>query len=244
MSADTELETRFSKLGGVFLTPIRVIKQRLKTIRGLVCDWDGVFNTGQKGDGSTSTFTEADSMGTNLLRYALWRGHGGALPVAALITGEDNPSARGFALREHFHAIYHGARNKTAAIEAFCGVHNVSSEELVCVFDDVNDLGMSFGCGIRVLVRRESSPLLHDYVARQHLCDYITAHPPDRYAVREVCELLLGLLGSFDAVVASRVAWDDDYSRYFTARQAVATQVIEAAGKSFLEVGQGGKGGT
>jgi 3-deoxy-D-manno-octulosonate 8-phosphate phosphatase (KDO 8-P phosphatase) len=71
------------------------------------------------------------------------------------------------------------------------------------------------------------------------LCDYITAHPPERNAVREVCELLLGLLGSFDAVVASRVAWDDDYARYFAARQAVATQLIEAATKG-AATGQGG----
>lgn len=229
MSADTELEMRFSKLGGVFLTPIRVIKQRLLTIRGLVCDWDGVFNGGAKGEGSASTFSEPDSMGTNLLRYALWRAHGGVLPVAALITGADNPSARGFAEREHFHSIYHGARTKTGAIEALCGTHNISSEQLVCVFDDVNDLGMSFGCGIRVLVRRDASPLLHDYVTRQHLCDYITAHSAERYAVREVCELLLGLLGSFEAVVASRVAWDDEYARYFAARQAVATRLIDSA---------------
>jgi 3-deoxy-D-manno-octulosonate 8-phosphate phosphatase (KDO 8-P phosphatase) len=239
MSADTELETRFSKLGGVFLTPITVLKHRLKTIRGLVCDWDGVFNTGAKGDGSPSTFTEPDSMGTNLLRFALWRARGHALPVAAFITGADNPSARAFALREHFHAIYYGERNKTAAIEALCGAHNLSSEQLVCIFDDVNDLGMSFGCGIRVLVRRDASPLLHDYVARQHLCDYITGHGPERNAVREVCELLLGLLGSFDAVVASRVAWDDDYGRYFAERQAVPTQLIDAAAKA-ERAGQGG----
>ena len=86
---------------------------------------------------------------------------------------------------------------------------------------------MAFGCGIRVLVRRDASPLLHDYVARQGLCDYITAHPAERHAVREVCELLLGLLGSFDAVVASRVAMDPVYMGYFAARQSVKTQIID-----------------
>jgi hypothetical protein len=45
--------------------------------------------------------------------------------------------------------------------------------------------------------------------------------------VREVCELLLGLLGSFDAVVASRVAMDPTYVGYFTARQSVTTEVID-----------------
>jgi len=226
MSRDAELEARFTKLGGAFLTPPGVLRARLKSIRGLVSDWDGVFNAGSKGDGVTSTFGEPDSMGINLLRYALYREHN-KLPVAALITGEDNPSARAFAQREHFHAIYHGARAKTAAIEALCAAHKLSSEQLICLFDDVNDLGMAFGCGIRVLVRRDASPLLHDYVARQGLCDYITAHPAERHAVREVCELLLGLLGAFDAVVASRVAMDPVYVGYFTARQSVPTQIID-----------------
>jgi 3-deoxy-D-manno-octulosonate 8-phosphate phosphatase (KDO 8-P phosphatase) len=228
MSADVELEARFSKLGGVFLTPVGVLRKRLKNVRGLVSDWDGVFNAGAKGEGATSTFGEPDSMGTNLLRYALWREHG-ALPMAALITGADNPSARAFALREHFDAIYHGARTKTAAIEALCRTHRLSSEQVVCLFDDVNDLGMAFGCGVRILVRRDASPLLHDYVTRQGLCDYITGHSPERHAVREACELLLGVLGSFDAVVASRVAWDDEYTRYFDARQKISTQVIDQA---------------
>ena len=225
MSLDREIEARFSKLGGVFLTPVGVLHERLAGLRGLVSDWDGVFNDGAKGDASSSTYNEPDSMGTNLLRYALWRAHG-TLPVAALITGADNPSAREFARREHFHAVYHGARNKTAAIEAFCASQRVSSERLLCIFDDVNDLGMAFACGVRVLVRRTASPLLHDYVTRQHLCDYITGHTGSAHAVREVCELVLGLLGAFDAVVASRVAWDAEYARYFAARQAVATEIV------------------
>jgi 3-deoxy-D-manno-octulosonate 8-phosphate phosphatase (KDO 8-P phosphatase) len=225
MKLTAELEV-FSKLGGTFVTPIETLLERMATIRGFVCDWDGVFNQGAKGEGAESTYSEPDSMGTNLLRYALWRVHG-ELPVTALITGADNPSARTFALREHFHAIYYGARTKTAAIEALCRAHRVSSDQLVCVFDDVNDLGMAFACGIRIFVQRSASPLLREYVVRQGLCDYVTAHSAERHAVREVCELLLGLLRSFDAVVASRVAWDRDYAAYFQARQAVATEFVD-----------------
>ncbi|HUL80560.1 MAG TPA: phosphatase, partial [Gammaproteobacteria bacterium] len=103
MSREAELEARFAKLGGAFLTPPSVLRARMKSIRGIVSDWDGVFNAGSKGEGATSTFGEPDSMGINLLRYALYREHN-RLPVAALITGEDNPSARAFAQREHFHA--------------------------------------------------------------------------------------------------------------------------------------------
>jgi 3-deoxy-D-manno-octulosonate 8-phosphate phosphatase (KDO 8-P phosphatase) len=226
VSLDREFEARFSKLGGVFLTPVSTLHERLAGIRGFVSDWDGVFNDGAKGDSSASTYNEPDSMGTNLLRYALWRAHG-AMPPVALITGADNPSAREFARREHFHAVYHGARNKTAAIGAFCTSRSMSSEQLLCLFDDVNDLGMAFACGVRVLVKRTASPLLQDYVARQKLCDYITGHTSSTHAVREVCELVLGLLGAFDAVVASRVAWDADYARYFAERQAIPTEILD-----------------
>ena len=225
MKPETELRV-FEKLGGTFVTPIHTLVERARTIRGLVADWDGVFNQGAKGEGASSTYSEPDSMGTNLLRYALWRKHG-ELPIAALITGADNPSARTFAVREHFHAIYFGSRNKTAAIEALCRTHGCSSDRLVCMFDDVNDLGMAFACGIRVYVQRSASPLLREYVVRQGLCDYVTAHSAERHAVREVCELLLGLLGAFDAVVASRVAWDRDYAAYFAARQALATESVD-----------------
>ncbi|HET8698360.1 MAG TPA: phosphatase, partial [Gammaproteobacteria bacterium] len=73
MSLDREIEARFTKLGGVFLTPVRTFRERLAGIRGIVSDWDGVFNDGAKGDASASTYNEPDSMGTNLVRYALWR---------------------------------------------------------------------------------------------------------------------------------------------------------------------------
>lgn len=225
MKPEAELAV-FTRLGGTFVTPIGTLVERMRMIRGFVSDWDGVFNQGAKGEGAESTYNEPDSMGTNLLRYALWREHS-ELPIAALITGLHNPSARTFALREHFHAVYYGARNKTAAIEALCRTQRVSSDRLVCIFDDVNDLGMAFACGIRVYVQRSASPLLREYVVRQGLCDYVTAHPAERHAVREVCELLLGLLGSFESVVTSRVAWDADYAAYFSARQALTTEFID-----------------
>ena len=225
MKPEAELAV-FSRLGGTFVTPIGTLIERMRTIRGFVSDWDGVFNQGAKGEGAESTYSEPDSMGINLLRYALWRQHG-ELPIAALITGAENPSARSFALREHFHAVYFGSRNKTVAIEALCRTQRVSSDRLICVFDDVNDLGMAFACGIRVFVQRSASPLLREYVVRQGLCDYVTAHSAERHAVREVCELLLGLLGSFEAVVASRVAWDPSYAEYFAQRQALATEFID-----------------
>lgn len=215
---------RFAALGGVFLTPPGALASKLEAVRGLVFDWDGVFNRGVKGEGSASTFSEADSMGTNLLRYALWR-RDGSLPSSAIITGELNPSARRFVDREHFDALYQGIKDKGDALESFRARHGLARRELVCVFDDVNDLAMAEGCGVRMLVRRSASPLLGEYVAAQGAADYITGNGADAYAVREIAELLIGLMGAFTVVVESRVLLDERYRSYFDARQAIKTEL-------------------
>jgi len=219
-------EALFSGLGGVFLTDAAVLRSRLEAVRGLVFDWDGVFNAGVKGPDSSSAFSEADSMGTNMLRYGLW-GRSRVLPVTAIITGEQNAGADLFVQREHFHALYQGVKHKGEAIDHFCSYHELSRSQLACVFDDINDLGMADGCGVRVLIRRASSPLLENFAVRHGLCDYITGAEGGNHAVREVSELLLGLLGVFDAVVQSRRTVDDSYTAYFTDRQAVETEVVD-----------------
>jgi 3-deoxy-D-manno-octulosonate 8-phosphate phosphatase (KDO 8-P phosphatase) len=228
MPVSTGFEKRFSELGALFLTGAAELRARLDSVRALVFDWDGVFNPGAKTSAAGSGFSEADSMGTNLLRYALWR-RDGQLPRAAVVTGEENPSARAFALREHFDAVYWRVKDKARALESFCSAYELSPRNVLCIVDDVNDLGLAAQCGLRVLVRRDAGVLLHEYVARRGLCDYVTAMPADRYAVREVAELMLGLLGAFDAVVESRRAFDAEYRRYFDCRQAVATELHDAA---------------
>ena len=230
MAAPAGFEKGFSELGALFLTSAAELRSRLGSVRALVFDWDGVFNAGAKTADGGSGFTEADSMGTNLLRYALWR-RDGRLPSVAVVTGEENPSARAFALREHFDAVHFGVKDKARALEAFCSARGLSPGEALCVVDDVNDFGLASQCGIRVLVRREAGVLLQEYVARRGLCDYVTAMPGDRCAVREVAELMLGLLDAFDAVVESRRAFDAQYRRYFDCRQAVATELHDASAR-------------
>lgn len=213
---------RFSDAGGVFVTPATTIATRLRDIRAVLFDWDGVFNSGVKGPSLPSTFSEADSMGSNMLRYALWR-QAEQLPIAAVVSGEDNRVALQFAKRERFQAVYIGVRDKRLVIEHLCSRHKLERGEIACVFDDINDLGMAALCGLRYLVRRPASPLLTHYVAERELCDYISANDPTQHAVRELCELSLGLLGMFDQIVDSRAAYDTSYQRYFTERQSERT---------------------
>ena len=193
------LVEKFTAAGGNFVTPAEDLTQKVALCRAVVFDWDGVFNRGVKGPGSPSTFSEADSMGTNMLRYGLWRSRE-ALPASLIITGEANPAAELFAKREHFDALYQGVRIKGEIIEQVCTDYGLASHALACVFDDINDLGMAAGCGVRVLVRRDSSPLLQEHVSRESLSDYITAAEADGHAVREAAEMLLGLMDAFDRI--------------------------------------------
>ena len=235
---EIDISQHFSELGGVFVVAPKELATRLKTIQALIFDWDGVFNDGSKGTGTASTFNEADSMGTNMLRYGLWL-QNGRMPVSVVITGAKNSTAVDFAEREHFNAILAGIRNKGNAVEYICSQYNLSPQTLACVFDDINDLAMAKRCGVRCLVQRQASPLFKEYVRNGGYCDYITAQRTGRHAVREISELFLGLCGIFEKVVDSRVAVDQAYRDYMERRQAIATRLYGQVDDAIVETKTG-----
>ncbi len=218
----TAVLANFQAIGATFVSPLGEIAQKLGNCRAVVFDWDGVFNDGRKGQTSDSGFSEADSMGTNMLRYALWRKLG-QLPYSAIISGENNGSAVKFAKREHLTDVYTGIADKRLIINRICQSQGLEPDQIACVFDDINDLPMAGLCGIRLMVRRNASPLFAKYVARRFLCDYVSGVDSQHYAVREICEMLLGVMGCYGEVVTSRVSLDKEYRDYLDARQSVVT---------------------
>lgn len=226
----------FADLGGVFVVPAIDLAAKIKNVQALIFDWDGVFNDGTKDAERPSTFNEADSMGTNMLRYGLWL-RNGRLPVSAVISGEKNAAAKFFAEREHFDAVYSGIGDKRQAVAHLCVENKISSKSIACVFDDINDLSMAKLCGVRCLVRRPASPLFTRYTRDNQLCDYITGNESGRQTVREISELILGLSGIFKKVIESRLAFDQSYREYFSRRQAVATRFYKQKGEAILEAG-------
>ena len=227
MNDTAEIESLLSGLGAHFVVSIEELRLRLENIEAFVFDWDGVFNRGEKGEGSASTFSEPDSMGTNLLRYAFWRARG-KLPVCAVVSGADNPTARSFARREHFNAVYSGFADKTAAFENLEATHSLNRNSIAYVFDDANDLSAANDCALRFMIRRDASPLLREYAVTGGLVDYVTAARAGEYPVREIAEMLVGVLGSYSQVFASRQQFDADYQQYFSARQECHTEVVNA----------------
>ena len=94
----------FENGGGEFISPPLLFSEKLKKVKLIIFDWDGVFNDGFKRGEEGSIFSEVDAMGTNMLRYALWK-YQAALPITVVIAGENNPASRALAQREHFHEV-------------------------------------------------------------------------------------------------------------------------------------------
>lgn len=219
-----ELQQIFETLGGRFVTPPGALAARASRVKALVFDWDGVFNDGVKDDSGSSTFSEVDSMGTNLLRFGLWL-HQGRLPAVAIITGVHNERALELVGREHFHAGYVQAKHKVAVLEHFLNQHGLQPHEVAFFFDDALDLSVAAVVGVRILVKRAANPLFTSYVLENNLADYVTGHESGRFAVREACELLLGLLGRYDEAMAERLRYFPVYDEYYAARQAIVPQL-------------------
>ena len=89
----------FTEIGGEFIIPEASLIEKMKHIKAFVFDWDGVFTDAGKDHLLQSRFSEADSMGTNLLRFSYYLNHK-ELPITAIISGEKNSAAFTFVDRD------------------------------------------------------------------------------------------------------------------------------------------------
>jgi 3-deoxy-D-manno-octulosonate 8-phosphate phosphatase (KDO 8-P phosphatase) len=216
------VESIFREAGGEFVTPFHSFKEKLDGIKAFIFDWDGVFNDGYKDHQASSNFSEVDAMGTNLLRFSRWLDKK-VMPFTAIMSGERNQLSFQFTIREHFHQAYFKVVNKKFAFEHFIKVHSLKPEEVAFIFDDVLDLSIASVAGIRILINRKSNPLFKNYVIGNKLADYVTGASSGEFAVRELCELLIGVTGNYNKVVENRFKFSADYKKYLEERQAIDT---------------------
>lgn len=214
----SHLTQLFTEIGGRFITPEAELIEKLKHIKAFVFDWDGVFTDGSKDHLLQSSFNEIDSMGTNLLRFSYYLHHK-TVPTTAIISGEKNSAAFTFIDRECFHASYSKFANKLLATKHLCEIHKIKQNEICYVFDDVLDLSLAEVCGIRIFIPRSANPLFNEYVVKHNLADYLTGATSGKGAVREACELLIGLNGNFNEVITERKNFSDSYANYLALRK-------------------------
>jgi 3-deoxy-D-manno-octulosonate 8-phosphate phosphatase (KDO 8-P phosphatase) len=216
----TEIENLYSVLGGRFISPASDITNRLQQIKAFVFDWDGVFNNGEKTSVAGSTFSEVDSMGINLLRYSYFLKNG-ELPVTSILSGEKNETAFHFSERECFTYSFYKIPHKIEALNFLCKSENLKPEQVAYFFDDVLDIPIAEKCGLRMQVNQRVNPLFVKYCIKNKLVDYLTASPGGQFAIREACELLIGLNNNYDEVINGRKNNADSYKDYIAGRRKV-----------------------
>jgi len=224
-----DIKQSFESIGGEFISPLSVFAERLSKIKAFVFDWDGVFNSGFKQDNSGSPFSEPSSMGLNMLRFSGFL-KDGKVPLIFIITGENNLPAIKLAQREHFAGVYLSVRNKLTALEHINKEFNIASHEIAFSFDDILDLGLAKEVALRFQVNRKANPLMDTFVQTNGLVDYKTAVDGNNHAVREICELIIGLNKNYDQVVSERMKFADTYQQYLTKRNSTTPLFFE--GKS------------
>lgn len=218
----THLEKIFTQQGGTFCIPVAGLQQKLNRIKAYIFDWDGVFNDGIKNEHGSSSFSEVDAMGTNLLRFSHYIARK-KMPIVSVMSGEKNILSFQYGKREHVHAVYFRVKNKRQAFDHFIQEHELKPDEVAFVFDDVLDLSLAEVCGIRIMIDQKANPLFKNYVIKNELADYTTAQPGGSFAVREACELLIGLQGNFEQTIQHRLRYSSDYEAYYNERQQIPT---------------------
>ncbi len=214
-------EEIFQSHGGKFITSPPLLKNKLNNIKALLFDWDGVFNSGEKGE-IPSTFNEADSMGINMLRFGYYMLLG-QIPYTAIVTGETNQTAFKWAKREHLNHVYFQVKNKADLIDELRKNHGIEADQILFAFDDILDLSLAKEAGARFLVNRIANPLFKEFCIRKKLCDYITFSTGDQAALREISEVVLNALGKFEITIEERMDFDGIYQHFLKERQNINT---------------------
>ena len=225
-SNSNDIKQNFERAGGEFISPLSVFTEVLPKIKAFIFDWDGVFNSGFKQDNAGSPFSEPSSMGLNMLRFSGYL-KGGGIPKVFIITGENNLPAIKLAQREHFAAAYLSVRNKLQALEHIEKEFGVVRNEVAFAFDDILDLGLAKEAALRFQVNRKSNPLMDAFVKSEKLVDYKTASEGQEHAVREICELIIGLNGNYNHTVNDRMSFSTEYQTYLNLRNSKKSLFFE-----------------
>lgn len=158
----------------------RDLNRRLRRVRALVLDVDGVLTDGGMYYGNRGEvlkkFHTRDGMGIALLRKA-------GIPVA-FITGEKIEIVLRRAEKLRVEDVYLGVENKWAALQEFLRKRDLKAEQIAYVGDDVNDLSCLTRVGAAIAVADAVSEV-------RDVAHWVTKSKGGEGAIREVAELLL-----------------------------------------------------
>lgn len=152
----------------------------LSKLKAVALDVDGVLTDdtfGWDADGvETKRFAFLDVMGVSRATKAGF--------VFALVSGEATSFVDYYATKMKIGDVFQGTKDKASSVREFAKRHGISTEEILFVGNDINDLEAMAICGL------SAAPSdAHDSVVER--VDYVTKRPGGHGAVREVLDLLM-----------------------------------------------------
>ena len=163
------------------------LKKKLKKIKLLAMDFDGVHTDGRvyvdQNGKETVVCSRLDGMGLELLRRL-------TDVKACVISKEVNPvvTARCNKLKLHCHQGVDKADHKRKILDRVIQEHGITREEVIFMGDDVQDLGALEHAGLAVAVANARPEV-------KVVADYVTIASGGNGAIREVCDLILEARG-------------------------------------------------
>ena len=165
------------------------LHSRLREIRLLVADVDGVMTDGGIYLGEHEELKRYDSRDGSAIKYLMRAGL-----EFALITGRRSASVERRAQELGVKHVHQGALKKLPALRELLEELNLAPHQAAYLGDDLLDLPPILAAGVGVAVADAAQDV------REH-ADYVTSQPGGRAAVREVVELILKAQGKWAPLV-------------------------------------------
>ena len=153
--------------------------QKLKKIKLVVFDFDGIFTDGfvyVNQDGKeTVRCSRRDSLGIDMLKAAGFK--------IAVISRETNPVVE-MRCQKMKIKCFSGIKNKLETLKKIVNQSKISSKEICYIGDDITDLECITFAGVGITVNNAPKEL-------KNKAGYVTLLNGGHHAVREICNLIL-----------------------------------------------------
>lgn len=162
---------------------------KLKQLKLLVCDIDGVFSDGR---------IYLGNQGEELKAFHTRDGYGIKALInsgvdVAVITGRDSAIVKNRMTALNVKHIIQGQENKAEAMATLCDKLGLNPMQVAAVGDDMPDLGMYEYADTKIAVKDA-----HPAVTRE--ANWITTKCGGVGAVREICDVIMQALGTLDTL--------------------------------------------
>ncbi len=161
-------------------TDLNVFKEKLKSIKLVATDFDGVLTDGtvlwDSRGGEARQISFYDIMGISLLIKSGYH--------VAIISGERNSMIDRLASKFDLVDVHQGVKEKHLIIRELAVKYSFPKEAICYLGDDVNDLPAFQEAGVCVTVPDAPAQV-------RQKADYVTARPGGRGALREATDLIL-----------------------------------------------------